>query len=95
MTAERPPTSDRLRHDIDRGRGGSKVDASDPAAAPLGTDDEAAGTPPSASELRMAHETEINSSPSERSGDDWAVPLYATAIIAIGVTIVAGALFFR
>jgi hypothetical protein len=34
-------TTDRLRHDIDRGRGGDKVDNIDPAAAPLGTDDEA------------------------------------------------------
>jgi hypothetical protein len=35
-----------LKYDIDRGRGGDKVDAFDPAVAPLGTDDEAAGTPP-------------------------------------------------
>lgn len=33
----------RLRDAIDRGRTGSKVPASDPAAAPLGTDDEAGG----------------------------------------------------
>lgn len=35
-----------LRADIDTGRTGDKVDWPDPAAAPLGTDDEAAGTPP-------------------------------------------------
>jgi len=34
----------RLRDAIDRGLTGDKVPASDPAAAPLGTDDEAAGT---------------------------------------------------
>ena len=33
------PTADRLRYEIDRGRGGDKVNASDPAVAPLGTDD--------------------------------------------------------
>lgn len=35
-----------LRHDIDRGLTGDKVAVEDPAAAPLGTDDEAAGSPP-------------------------------------------------
>ncbi|SMH54013.1 hypothetical protein SAMN02982994_3448 [Azospirillum lipoferum] len=34
----------RLRDAIDRGLTGDKVPATDPAAAPLGTDDEAAGT---------------------------------------------------
>ncbi|MGE8943779.1 hypothetical protein ACO2I3_17885 [Leptospira interrogans] len=34
---------DQLRHDIDTGRTSDKVAAFDPAAAPLGTDDEAAG----------------------------------------------------
>lgn len=37
----------RLRADIDSGRTGDKVDWPDPAAAPLGTDDEAAGASPS------------------------------------------------
>lgn len=35
--------TERLRGDIDAGRTGDKVPFSDPAAAPLGTDDEAAG----------------------------------------------------
>ncbi|MBV1694519.1 MAG: hypothetical protein KGP27_08680 [Hyphomicrobiales bacterium] len=52
-------TTDRLRHDIDKGRTSDKVGAVDPAAAPLGTDDEAAGTPPSAAAIETArrHET--------------------------------------
>jgi hypothetical protein len=41
-------TLDQLRADIDSGRTGDKVSAPDPGMAPLGTDDEAAGTPPSA-----------------------------------------------
>ena len=43
-----PPTVDaqRLRADIDAGRTGDKIPVGDPAAAPLGTDDEAAGTRP-------------------------------------------------
>lgn len=38
--------TDQLRDDIDRGRTGEKVRFPDPAAAPLGTDDEAAGSRP-------------------------------------------------
>ncbi len=37
-------TAEKLRDDIDSGRTGDKVRGSDPAAAPLGTDEEAAGT---------------------------------------------------
>jgi hypothetical protein len=39
--------------DIDRGVTGDKVPGSDPAAAPLGTDDEAAGTPPTRREIDL------------------------------------------
>jgi hypothetical protein len=41
----RESTSEQLRADIDAGRTGDKVSVSDPAAAPLGADEEAAGTP--------------------------------------------------
>jgi hypothetical protein len=47
-----------LRDDIDCGRTGEKVDWSDPAAAPLGTDDEAAGTPPPAGAVNAARHRE-------------------------------------
>jgi hypothetical protein len=40
------PTSAQLRNDIDSGRTGDKIAGFDPAAAPLGSDEEAAGTPP-------------------------------------------------
>jgi hypothetical protein len=43
-----------LRDDIDAGRTGDKVDWPDPAAVPLGTDEEAAGTPPDASAVETA-----------------------------------------
>ena len=49
---------ERLRVDIDRGRTGDKVDWPDPAAAPLGTDDEAAGTPVAASLGGAVHRAE-------------------------------------
>ena len=53
----RPQTNDseidRLRHDIDSGKTGDKVDMSDPSMAPLGTDDEA-GQPPDDEAMRIA-----------------------------------------
>lgn len=54
--APAPPTTARLRHDIDRGTGGDKVAHPDPAAAPLGTDDEAAGRSPSAERVARAQD---------------------------------------
>ena len=53
-----PKTADRLRKDIDRGRTGDKVGYPDPAAAPLGTDAEAGGHPPTDEELRMVRRAE-------------------------------------
>jgi hypothetical protein len=50
------PTSDHLRRRIDHGELGDKVNFPDPAAAPLGTDDEAAGHPPTAYERALAAE---------------------------------------
>jgi hypothetical protein len=38
-------TTEQLKHAIDSGETADKVPGFDPAAAPLGTDDEAAGTP--------------------------------------------------
>jgi hypothetical protein len=45
---------DQLRHDIDCGRTCDKVAFPDPAAAPLGTDEEAAGTPVSGYAVALA-----------------------------------------
>jgi len=45
---------DELRIAIDQGKTGDKVAFPDPAAAPLGTDDEAAGYPPTQQEVRRA-----------------------------------------
>jgi len=66
------PTTAQLKHDIDRGRGGDKVDVIDPATAPLGTDDEAAGTPPGPEARKLAYDEEIGSSSvtSERTDSD-------------------------
>ncbi|MGE3623759.1 MAG: hypothetical protein AB7H77_07815 [Bdellovibrionales bacterium] len=57
-TQTTPHRVERLRADIDRGRTGDKVSALDPAAAPLGADDEAAGTPLSQEQLAICSEHE-------------------------------------
>jgi hypothetical protein len=56
--AERP-TAEQLRGALDLGQGRDKVAHSDPAAAPLGTDDEAAGTPITPEQASLAHAHEI------------------------------------
>jgi hypothetical protein len=63
------PTSDQLRDRIDSGRTGEKIGFPDPAAAPLGTDDEAAGTPPTEAERRLAPASDPESpAPRPRTG---------------------------
>lgn len=44
---------DQLRHAIDQGETADKVRASDPAAAPLGTDAEAGGVSPTLAEIEL------------------------------------------
>jgi hypothetical protein len=60
---EPPPASDRptsamLKGDIDSGRTGDKNPVFDPGLSPLGTDDEAAGTPPNAFRIALARRYE-------------------------------------
>jgi hypothetical protein len=79
-------TTDQLRDDIDRGRTGDKVAFPDPAAAPLGTDAEAAGTPPDAA---MAAESRNERARADRVRGEkagvlartWAILLAAIALI--------------
>lgn len=52
-------TTDRLRREIDQGRTGEKIGFPDPAASPLGTDDEAAGTPASREAIAEAAHHEV------------------------------------
>jgi len=61
------PNTDRLRYDTDRGRSsGDKIAGCDPAAAPLGTDEEAAGTPVSAELVRQARDYETRAAGASR-----------------------------
>ena len=65
----KPTTTDGLRNAIDHGRGQAKVDFTDPSAAPLGTDEEAAGTPVTASDVAHAASHEVGRAPQDRPGD--------------------------
>jgi hypothetical protein len=79
------PTTAKLKHNIDRGRGGDKVDVIDPAAAPLGTDEEAAGTPPPPESVAQAYSHEIVGArvSSEPKDSDYAVIIYIGIVSSI------------
>ena len=67
-----PVTSAKLRDEIDHGQAGDKVSFPDPAAAPLGTDDEAAGHPPTSEQIAMARRHEVKEQPTQRPElDGW------------------------
>jgi len=92
-----PPTIDRLRHDIDHGKTGEKVDFPDPAAAPLGTDAEAGGHPPKPAEIaldRAAQAKSVVQPPaiSRRIGD-LGIPLYVGEVGLVGALVLAIAFF--
>ena len=53
-------TVEQLRNDIDAGRTGDKIDWPDPAAVPLGADEEAAGTPPDPWAVETARTIELS-----------------------------------
>ncbi|MDX2204154.1 MAG: hypothetical protein NW223_15490 [Hyphomicrobiaceae bacterium] len=84
-------TTDKLRHDIDAGHGADKVAASDPAAAPLGTDDEAAGTPPSRDAVRLARAHGLGRrSLTQKPGHGAGVLIYLTLISILVAGFVTG-----
>ena len=95
LVSDRPiETTEQLRIAIDQG-GGGKVDATDPAAAPLGTDDEAAGTPNTAAQVRLAADHEIRAPSKNRQrttglGDAWWLIGFS---VFLGVTIIVSALW--
>jgi hypothetical protein len=63
MARTPPPTVDRLRKEIDRGQTADKAPGVDPAAAPLGTDDEAGDHPPTAEQQAMEAEAQRREAP--------------------------------
>jgi hypothetical protein len=68
------------------------VDAGDPAAAPLGTDDEAGGTPNSAAQVRLAAAHEVGARPnSARQEHRWLIGFS----VFIGASIAASVFWLR
>jgi len=55
---DKKPNAAQLRGDIDKGRTGDKAPGIDPAAAPMETDAEAGGAPPSPAEIAQARRAE-------------------------------------
>ena len=86
-----------LRADIDSGRTGDKVSAADPAMAPLGTDDEAAGTPPPPDAIALTRRLETSRphevQPQTGLGHAWILFVFvivvACAIVGWGVLLAA------
>ncbi|WP_298958600.1 hypothetical protein [uncultured Methylobacterium sp.] len=62
------PTAAQLKADIDSGRTGDKVPVFDPGLSPLGTDDEAAGHPPTPERVALARESESHANRTEPAG---------------------------
>lgn len=82
-------TSDQIRDAIDRGKAGDKVNVSDPAAAPLGTDAEAAGFSPTPRERKMTKEglgPERNEIP---GGALTTLVGYGGIVLALGISLIA------
>ena len=83
------PTTDQLRHAIDRGATGEKVDFPDLAAVPLGTDDEAAGFTPTRRERRLVAATAPQVSPARPR--NWIIPLVVLLFVGVaGLVLFAG-----
>ena len=96
-------TSAQLKADINSGATGDKVGAFDPGLSPLGTDDEAAGTPPSAKRVNMARHFEkvrrwSNGGRANKPSHEWRdVGAYSFigAVTLIGVILVVGVAWVR
>lgn len=88
------PNTAQLKADIDSGRTNDKVAWSDPAASPLGTDDEAAGTPPSAARVSMARASEVDRTPQKEETRGLGPWLWAVGIVVL-IAVAAALTFIR
>lgn len=88
-----PAAASRLRDRIDSGATGDKVAHPDPAAAPLGTDDEAAGHPPTAAQVREASRHETARTPSGDASERGSAAKGRLSVLLIGLAVGAIILF--
>ena len=98
------PTTAMLKADIDSGRTGDKNEVFDPGLSPLGTDEEAGGTPLKPEQIRQARLDESKRrwrfGPSKTSaahdkGDSGTLGLYIGLIVAVALVITAGLYWLR
>lgn len=84
--------ANRLRHAIDSGATGDKVRLFDPAVVPLGTDEEAAGTPPDPVAVAAAADYEMSRprsrGPADTSLPDRGAPLATIAGLLLAILLV-------
>ncbi len=97
------PTTAQLKADIDSGRTGDKIAFFDPGLSPLGTDDEAAGTPAEPSRIRLARRLEdvqrwvkgVGRATSAHRHADTMLVAYVGGVLLIGCIIVGGIIWGR
>lgn len=89
MPTDKPNTShaaeQRLREDIDSGRTGTKVDASDPATVPLGTDAEAGGTPTDSTAASTARRAELKGAATPRRRDRQFLLIFPGFVVLVAI----------
>jgi hypothetical protein len=92
------PTTAQLKSDIDSGRTGDKVGVYDPGLSQLGTDDEAAGRPPSSQRIKIARHFEKvgrwakggKPAPTSHNTPSQAGYLFMGLIALVGIVIAVG-----
>jgi len=87
MAKATSPTSAQLRHGIASGQAGDKISNIDPAAAPLGTDDEAGGNPPTQQQLAQAAVHELRKAPQSPLQLEWGPIAALLGSVALLVTL--------
>lgn len=91
-------TAAMLKNDIDSGRTGEKVAVLDVGAAPLGTCEEASGTPLTPQQLHQLREMEVKTpdpvkpGQGQSEGRTWIVPIVAVVVVLAVVVLAVVAL---
>lgn len=85
----KPRNTSQLRRATDKGETADKFPFLDPAAAPLGTDAEAAGRPPEASAVEQDAVAAASVVRTGRIPDSLGIPVYAAAAAAACIAVLA------
>lgn len=77
-------TVEQLRRDIDNGQSRDKVAYADPTSNPLGSDDEAGGTPNTPERIALARRTELarSDSPAAETPDERGRPVSGNPLLS-------------